>query len=287
MAGSFFHLWLAERALSTVFAEDSVTDQIRAAFAAGAVGPDIGFFPGGPFAFSHRVHLGRCGDFLRQLFQEAQSEGEQAFAAGWGLHVYTDLAVHPWVETKVVGMIQGGVQPAISDLWHMRLEWGLDCRLLAMEGVEGLWQAQLHFPRRENGNSLLGEVGAGFYGAEASEDLLAQGERSTARWLLRIPRILWWGGHIEATGRRRNPWCEFVFAKLGRKVVGDWLERWPYFKDAAALARPILPTNETWNQVVELGEGALVDFRRGWQEGFAQLGNVDLYRGEVGDDRRE
>ncbi|SVD90995.1 uncharacterized protein METZ01_LOCUS443849, partial [marine metagenome] len=57
MAGSFFHLWLAEQALPMVFADGEPTDQMRAAFAAGAVGPDIGFFPGGPFAFSHRVHL--------------------------------------------------------------------------------------------------------------------------------------------------------------------------------------------------------------------------------------
>ena len=284
MAGSFFHLRLAERALPMVFTASEITDEVKAAFAAGAVGPDIGFFPGGPFAFSHRVHLERCGDFLRHLCEKAQNDEERAFAAGWGLHVYTDMAVHPWVEANVSQILDQGNKPAISDLWHMRLEWGIDCRFLAQEGVESLWEAQIHFPRRGDGSSLLGEVGTIFYGADADEDLLQQGALATARWLLRIPKILWWTGHTQRRGRKPNPWCVLLFTRFGRKVVGDWLELWPYFKDAAALARPLMPSQESWQRVSALGDEALIDFCRGWQEGFGQLGNLDLYRGEVGDD---
>jgi hypothetical protein len=286
MAGSFFHLWLAEQALPMIFADGEPTDQMRAAFAAGAVGPDIGFFPGGPFAFSHRVHLEHCADFLRGLSDGAKSDVERAFVAGWGLHVYTDMAIHPWVEGEVVTLLDSGVMPAIPGLWHMRLEWGVDGRLLSQEGMETLWAPELHFPSRGDGSSLLGEVGAGFYGGDAGEGLLKSGAKATKRWLSRIPKILWWGGHAECRGQRLNPWCAFLFAGLGRKVVGARLQRWPYFKDAVALASPIKPTDEAWNRVVVLGDKALRSFCDGWQGGFAELGNMDLYRGEVADDRR-
>ena len=256
---------------------------MQAAFAAGSVGPDIGFFPGGPAALSHRAHLERCGDFLRALAQGAASPNERAFAAGWGLHVYADMAVHPWVEARVAALLGEGTRPAAPDLWHLRLEWGVDCRLLASEGMDGLWSARLHFPRRANGRSLLGEVGEAFYGRDADESLLKRGEEATARWLQRIPKILWWGGHVHVAGRRPNPLCTLAFAHLGRKVLGDWLQRWAHFKDGAALARPLLPSDQAYEEVVGLGESAVERFCRGLDEGFAQLGNPDLYTGEVGD----
>ena len=276
-------MWLAERTFPLVFGGCTGEEELRAAFAAGSVGPDIGFFPGGPAALSHRVHLERCGDFLRTLTQEAVSTSERAFAAGWGLHVYTDIAVHPWVEARVASLLGEGIRPAAPDLWHMRLEWGIDCRLLADEGIDGLWNAHLHFPRRADGSSLLGEVGKVFYDRDADESLLERGEEATARWLQRIPKILWWGGHIRVPGRRPNPLCTWAFAHLGRKVLGDWLQHWVRFKDGAALARPLLPSDQVYDKVVGLGDSAVERFRHGFDEGFAQLGNPDLYTGEVSD----
>ena len=255
---------------------------MQAAFAAGSVGPDIGFFPGGPAVLSHRAHLERCGDFLRALTQEAASPDERAFAAGWGLHVYTDMAVHPWVEARVAALLREGIRPAAPDLWHLRLEWGIDCRLLASEGMNGLWSARLHFPRRAAGRSLLGEVGEAFYGRDADERLLERGGEATARWLQRIPKILWWGGHIRVA-RRPNPLCTLAFAHLGRKVLGDWLQHWVRFKDGAALARPLLPSDQAYEEALKLGESAVERFCQGFDEGFAQLGNPDLHTGEARD----
>lgn len=283
MAGSFFHLWLAERVFPLVFGDCADEGKLQAAFAAGSVGPDIGFFPGGPAALSHRAHLECCGDFLRALTQEAASASERAFAAGWGLHVYTDMAVHPWVEARVAALIREGARPAAPDLWHLRLEWGVDCRVLAGEGMDGLWNARLHFPRRADGRSLLGEVGQAFYGRAADESLLERGEEATARWLRRIPKILWWGGHIHVPDRRPNPLCTLAFAHLGRKVLGDWFQHWARFKDGAALARPLLPSDPVYEKVVGLGEAAGERFCRGFNEGFSQLGNPDLYTGQAGD----
>ena len=276
-------MWLAERTFPLVFGACTGEEELRAAFAAGSVGPDIGFFPGGPAALSHRVHLERPGDFLRTLTQEAVSTSERAFAAGWGLHVYTDIAVHPWVEARVASLLGEGIRPAAPDLWHMRLEWGIDCRLLADEGIDGLWNAHLHFPRRADGSSLLGEVGKVFYDRDADESLLERGEEATARWLQRIPKILWWGGHIRVPGRRPNPLCTWAFAHLGRKVLGDWLQHWVRFKDGAALARPLLPSDQDYEAVLKLGDSAVERFCHGFDEDFAQLGNPDLYTGEAGD----
>ncbi len=255
---------------------------MQAAFAAGSIGPDIGFFPGGPAALSHRVHLERCGDFLRALSQGAARADERAFAAGWGLHVYADMAVHPWVEARVAALLRAGTRPTVPDLWHMRLEWGIDCRLLASAGMDGLWRARLHFPRRADGRSLLGEVGRAFYGRDADERLLERGAAAATWWLQRIPKILWWGGHIRVAGRRPNPLCTLAFAYLGRKILGDWLQHWVRFKDGAALARPLLASDQAYEQVVKLGESAVEQFCCGFDKGFAQLGNPDLYTGEAG-----
>lgn len=279
MAGSFFHLWLAQRTFPLVFAQYPYDRPLQDAFAAGSVGPDIGFFPGGPFGFSHRAHLERCGDFLRQLLAGAQGERERAFAAGWGLHVYTDMAVHPWVEAEVAAMLAGGIEPANPDLWHMRLEWGIDCRLLQAEGMDFLWQARVEAPTREDGTSLLGRVGGGFYGDEAEEARLSRGWDATVRWLRRIPLLLLWGGHTRPKNRRPNPVLEFAFAKVGGKVVGEWLEGWSFCKDAAALSRPLVATSKVWRQLEALGELAMENFVAGWEEGFSNLGNPDLYLG--------
>ena len=82
-------------------------------------------------------------------------------------------------------------------------------------------------------------------------------------------------------GRRPNPLCTLAFAHLGRKALGDWLQHWPRFKDSAALARPLLPADPAYEQVVGLGEAAMERFCPALDEGFAQLGNPDLYTGEA------
>ena len=84
-------------------------------------------------------------------------------------------------------------------------------------------------------------------------------------------------------GRRPNPLYTLAFAHLGRKVLGDWLQHWVRFKDSAALARPMLPSDQAYEDVLKLGESAVEMFCRGFNEGFALLGNPDLYTGEVRD----
>ena len=84
-------------------------------------------------------------------------------------------------------------------------------------------------------------------------------------------------------GRSPTLWRKWVFGRWGRRLVGDGLQYWPFFKDAAALASPLLPTEEVLNHVVALGEEVIEDFCQGCEQGFTQLANIDLYRGEVED----
>ena len=110
-----------------------------------------------------------------------------------------------------------------------------------------------------------GEVGEAFYGRDADERLLERGGEATARWLQRIPKILWWGGHIRVARRRPNPLCTLAFAHLGRKVLGDWLQHWACFKDGAALARPLLPSDQAYEEALKLGESAVERFCQGFE----------------------
>ena len=45
----------------------------------------------------------------------------------------------------------------------------------------------------------------------------------------------------------------------------------------------LVPTEEVVDHVVALGEEVIENFCQGWEQGFTQLANVDLYRGEVED----
>jgi len=274
LAGSFFHLWLAKRVWKQVFPEADET--LLPVFYAGAVGPDIGFFPGGPGRFSRRVHLEKSGDFLRALLAEARDESERVFVAGWALHVYTDLAVHPWVESWVDDLLESGLQPPFRDLWHMRLEWGVDCRLLAERDSAFLWRPNIDFPHAADGSRLLAEVGAVFYGKDMDDELARKGEVATAKWLRRIPYILCLSGAVTAP---RLPWLQ-VAGPVCSKVVGDWFSRWHAFKDAAALAQPWRVDGDVFAHALDLGDCALAAYLPAWHEEFIRLGNPELYRGQ-------
>lgn len=281
MAGSFFHLLLARQAFSLI---DPQSRQRSAetlrwrAFQAGSLAPDLGFFPGGPRRLSERIHHEYTGDFLRALGEEAEDEIDAAFAAGWALHLYTDCAVHPWVNSRVEALFSEGDGPAVPnrDLWHMRLEWGLDCRLLEQDQNRFLWEAVLNFPGSSSTPGPLTRAAEKFYGENAGRDDISRGEEALKKWTRLLPRIFLWCGNTRPKFKLAFPALAPIVKLTTGTVSGDWLATVNGWQNAAAVARPWRQNDADLQRAMRLGEQALQAFEDGWSEGFASLPNLDL-----------
>ena len=282
MAGSFFHLFLANQAFSRLFGSPS-DREIHSAFLAGSIAPDLGFFPGGPRAYSHQLHHNATGDHLRVLFHEADGEPEKAFAAGWALHLYTDVLLHPWVNARVEAIVEGveGTMAARVDMWHLRIENGLDCVFLERQDAGFLWAADLRW-HRSGGAHLLAAAGERFFGGEAGEVGLRKGLASQRFWIAWLPRIFLLTGH--ARGSARSSLLNAVGSCLrpfSRKVAGDWLAKLLRWDDLGAVGQPIIPDEETVAEAALLGERAVQNFLDGFDTEFGSFENLDLDTGKL------
>lgn len=100
------------------------------AFRQGAVGPDLGYMPGGHRPLSDLAHCLHTGDLTRSLIARARTSRERAFAWGWVTHVLADTLIHPMVGCAVGELVHGS--PArfedgdTEPVAHVRVEAGLD-----------------------------------------------------------------------------------------------------------------------------------------------------------------
>ncbi|MEK7209463.1 MAG: zinc dependent phospholipase C family protein, partial [Patescibacteria group bacterium] len=199
MPGPFFHLWLAERVYPDFIKAAGLgkyNNDLLPYFRAGVIAPDIGFYPDGPLEFSKTVHdFGHTGQFLRVIHERSVLGTDQAFMAGWALHVYTDLAIHPLVDRAVKDCYRGQNKKE-SMFWHMRLEWGMDCAILETKEAEKLWRCKdlISFPSGSAG--ILVSAMTDVYSQKVSMGAMLQGYRSIIYWVKIIPHIFFWGGHV-------------------------------------------------------------------------------------------
>ena len=136
------HLALAERILSEWrLGSDppfSPRDPILVnAFRSGALGPDLGYFPGGPRFLSDLAHCVGSGTLTRALLSGAESARERAFAWGWVTHVLADRKIHPLVG-RGVSVLKGGAPTEIisgdaAPEAHVRVETGVDVWISSLE----------------------------------------------------------------------------------------------------------------------------------------------------------
>ena len=284
MAGTFFHFWLAQRAYREVFPKDVTQSEKQAAFFAGSVAPDLGFFPGGPRCFSERLHHEQTGDFLRALRDGAQDDVEWAFVSGWALHLYTDIALHPWVNSRVDALLENisGRFSQRRDLWHMRLENGIDCDLLSRDELGFLWDVDIHFPQRQGGSGVLLQIGKIFFGGDVQGDQLRQGMESQKKWIRRLPRIFLWTGNTRPASPR---WGIYPVGRLVKplvgKMLGDWIGSAQRWENVAAVARPLCPKSANLSEAEKLGIEALYAFKAGFFERFNSFENLDLDSGKL------
>lgn len=104
-------------------------DQINA-FHHGAIGPDIGYIPGGDRVLSELAHCVRTGALTRALFELARTATERAFAWGWLTHVLGDREIHPLIGLGVGELLHGSrdvfVDGSSDPESHLRVELGVD-----------------------------------------------------------------------------------------------------------------------------------------------------------------
>ncbi len=277
MAGSFLHLHLALGAFSTAFGLRPEAGSIELpAFLAGSLAPDVGFFPGGPAAFSHRVHHELTGDFVRRLLSEARCPAEEAFVAGWALHIETDAGTHPLINRLAAALSGQPLGAARQDLWHKRIEWGLDCRILGATGYQPpLWQQPLQVPV-----DLLIRSADALYGVDTDLLHLRRGLSGLADWIRRLAMVLFWSGSAARGMTGQLPSKPGVTPSVAR-MLARRLEGVCYVEDLVAILTPEFPADEFTLQALDATEAAVASFQRGWAERFVNILNRDLDSGQV------
>jgi hypothetical protein len=130
LAGRVYARWRA----APIHAPFEPCPAARAALLHGALGPDMGYFPGADPLLAELAHHARTGAFCRALVDEADTDAERAFAWGWVTHVLADVAIHPLVNDACGELVTGRRTPlwgAQVALEHLRVETGLDAAVHA------------------------------------------------------------------------------------------------------------------------------------------------------------
>lgn len=294
MAGTYLHLFLAREGLRRLAGETDLIHGIgdggadvdgpmsgamAASFYAGVLGPDIGYFPHGPRALSDAIHQYHTADLVRSLHDQAESPAEVAFAAGWSLHVYTDLAVHPELEQRAAKLQAVDPLPLGTDSWHKRIEWGLDCQTLEWTSMR-LWDSPLDFLMDDQSSGVLGRAAAKWFGPLLDESALAAGARSTHRWVRRLAPILLWTGGCQRTDRSRT--CRIAAAILRslKRPLAAMRSSDSRRDDAAAILGPLRDDEQWLLHLRHLAVASVDDFIAGWGTSHRQLENRHLSTGK-------
>jgi hypothetical protein len=158
-------------------------EDLRQALQAGVLAPDAGYYPGADLVLAEAAHHARPWAFAHRLLDLAADQRERAFALGWLSHVVADDIGH----RDVVDVLAGSTHE-IDPLSHKRVEWGLDCWLLARPEHAWLWQAEVASPA---GMDLWARALAAEYGASLSPGLLKGALAAEMAQVRRLPRIFW------------------------------------------------------------------------------------------------
>lgn len=117
MPGHVVHIELASRCRGLFPQGDEVTNALYH----GALGPDMGMFPGGDLLVSDLAHYVKTADLARALVATAGNDVEHAYAWGWVSHILADSWLHPAINEAA-----GDIPWSESREPHLRVEFGLD-----------------------------------------------------------------------------------------------------------------------------------------------------------------
>jgi hypothetical protein len=271
MPGCGVHLVIAARVLGPGPAGAAT----RAAFLAGAVAPDMGYFPGGDRFVSDLAHYVRSAGLARCLVRAAGGPVAAAFARGWATHVLADGLIHPLIN-RAAGELTGRPGPrtfADDPAAHVRVEQGLDAVVGARLGAT--WRVA----GRPPAGPVVGPLGEAFartYGFRPARSALAASVRAADR---AVPVLLGYGRAVARrfAGGRGGPAgaaTDLLFAAA--RVATAAVPRSP----AAAFARPARPADRLVDEVIRVIDGFPDRFAAAEARGFADLADLNLDTGE-------
>lgn len=113
---------------------------VRDALRAGAVAPDMGYYPGAQPFIADLAHYLRSGVLARNLMAEAFFPLEQAFVWGWVSHIVGDVCFHPAVNRAAAVLRDDPDTLTYADdpEAHLQIEVGLDAFFDARYGTPPL-----------------------------------------------------------------------------------------------------------------------------------------------------
>lgn len=281
------HLVLADRVLAGWVAGPKSApfdpeDQLAVnAFYQGALGPDLGYFPGGYRLLSDLAHRVRSADLTKFLVESARSPVERAFSWGWVAHFLADRAIHPLVGRGVgefvygdqTRFVDGSEEPAA----HVQVETGLD--VLYMEGstLRPTGPMLPVFDRETVG--FLQRAYRETYGVEIGHQLLVGSHLAVVRRVrqaLVVTRLL---GRIQGIGDQPPSMaCVRWFLQRARTLVHD---RLGLESLVLAYLNPISPPAWLVGEVDEQVDRFSDLYHGEYGSGLARLENCDLDSGRI------
>ena len=119
--------WRVHKSITPFNAED---DCLCNAFMNGAIGPDMGYYPGGDPQLTDLAHYISTGQLVRAMITRSQTPLEIAFSFGWLSHVIADGVLHPIINRAHSVYVGSGHPVIYSDdpVTHIRIEAGVDLR---------------------------------------------------------------------------------------------------------------------------------------------------------------
>lgn len=272
-AGSVYRRWKAAPAAAPF----QPCDATRNAFLHGALGPDMGYFPGADPLLAELAHHARTGAFCRALAAEARTDVERAFAWGWVTHVLADVAVHPLINEACGELMLGERTPvwgAPAATAHLRVETGLDAAYHARHPE--LARFGTLAPMDSAAFVAVRRAYARTYGAAPAGVALLRAHRQVARLLGPCARIR--GLAAQAVGGRGGPGGWLARAALGTAAGLSARE-----SHAWGLFSPVRPSAWLLKEVDEIAAGFADGFDAHFGSGLAFLRDHCLDTGRAHD----
>jgi hypothetical protein len=280
MPGVTLHFLLADQVLSAwrrhTMAPPFDLDDPAAlnAFYHGAVGPDLGYFPGGNRLLSDLAHCVRTGALTRRLISTARTVRERAFSWGWLTHYLADEAIHPIIG-RGVGELLTGCRDCFVDgssdmLTHLRVEMGLDA--WHAERAPGVRERRLKDVFGPGNIHFLVRAYADTYEVAMNPDDFLHAHSNTTRRVgqaLGTMRIL---AALMDTAARRVPWAlrSALRAAYGRDALRSL---------GLAYLNPVHPSEWLVEKVGAAMREHVATFLKHYESGAATLRDVNLDTG--------
>lgn len=247
------------------------------AFRQGALGPDLGYMPGGHRPLSDLAHCLRTADLTRALITRARTPRERAFAWGWVTHVLADTMIHPMVGCAVGELVHGSpahfedgdAQPEA----HVRVEAGLDA--LYARRFPDLRRRSLRPSFDALGIEYLVGAFRDTYGAAPDSARFLRSHRNATRRIAQGLALAAFTAHTMPCDRRplRTGWDPEAgpFARLRSRLSRS--------SPALAYLLPVPPSLWFLNAVRDVEETFVDLFLEEFESGGAGLANVNLDTG--------